>query len=109
MSDDLVKQLRFGSLTTMGSHRMNLEAADRIEALEAQLAAFQWQPIETAPRDGAAFLGYWPDNFGNDNGTPIRTWRDSGKWQNPFEAAYDDDDEYTPTHWMPLPELPKAD
>ena len=38
MSDDLVKRLRFGSLTTMGSHRMNLEAADRIEELEAKLA-----------------------------------------------------------------------
>ena len=39
MSDDLVKRLRFGSLTTMGSHRMNLEAADRIEELEARVAA----------------------------------------------------------------------
>lgn len=37
--DDLLKRLRFGSLTTMGSHRMNLEAADRIEELEAQLRA----------------------------------------------------------------------
>lgn len=39
MSDDLVKRLRFGSLTTMGSHRMNLEAADRIEELEARVSA----------------------------------------------------------------------
>ena len=38
MSDDLVKRLRFGSLTTMGSHRMNLEAANRIEELETKLA-----------------------------------------------------------------------
>ena len=38
MSDDLVKRLRFGSLTTMGAGRLNLEAADRIEELEAKLA-----------------------------------------------------------------------
>ena len=39
MSDDLVKRLRFGSLSHLGSSRMNLEAADRIEALEAALLA----------------------------------------------------------------------
>jgi len=37
MSDDLVKRLRFGSLTTKGAARLNLEAADRIEELEAKL------------------------------------------------------------------------
>lgn len=41
MSDDLVKRLRFGSLTTMGSHRMNLEAATRIEELEAEIASLR--------------------------------------------------------------------
>ena len=41
MSDDLVKRLRFGSLTTMGAGRLNLEAADRIEELEGKLAEYK--------------------------------------------------------------------
>jgi hypothetical protein len=36
---DIVKRLRFGSLTHVGASKMNLEAADYIEKLEAQLAA----------------------------------------------------------------------
>ena len=39
MSDDLVKRLRFGSLSHLGSSRMNLEAADSIEALTAAIDA----------------------------------------------------------------------
>ncbi len=59
MSDDLVKRLRFGSLTTMGSHRMNIEAATRIEALEAQVAAADaladW--VEGIIEDGCPLCG----------------------------------------------------
>ena len=41
MSDDLVKRLRFGSLTTKGAGRLNLEAADRIEELEQLVASLE--------------------------------------------------------------------
>ena len=61
----------------------------------------QWQAIETAPKDGIAvllyrpgmqFVGYWGGNFGwviNAPGLPI---------------IYP-----LPTHWMPLPEMPKKE
>lgn len=76
-----------------------------------------WQPIETAPRDGAVVLlkAVWN---GEDLMPPIR-----GKWStdktrgggpgmvrdgwigengNPFAVSYD------PTHWQPLPPPPKG-
>jgi hypothetical protein len=75
-----------------------------------------WQPIETAPKDGSFILsGYWIDVglddcrpvffndvvfFHKDNPSPRAK---KGKW---YTAATGDEAE-TPTHWMPLPEPPK--
>lgn len=57
----------------------------------------EWQPIETAPRDGTKFLGY----CGN---TIIISHWDDMEWaaQKPsfFPVSII-------THWMPLPEAPK--
>ncbi len=52
----------------------------------------EWQPIESAPKDGTWFLTY----DGNSIFPMIRMeyW---GSW---------DDERDLPTHWMPLPELP---
>lgn len=74
-----------------------------------------WQPIDTAPKDGNALLLNigWP--------WPIMgMWNDcqkewvcaypqcnvvGGQWNDTyFENEYD-----TPTHWMPLPELPEVE
>jgi hypothetical protein len=64
----------------------------------------EWQPIETAPKDGQ----------------PILVWRDSGVHIMRWRIRRDDGngfwDEWhvgvrhlkiQPTHWMPLPEPPK--
>lgn len=72
----------------------------------------QWQPIETAPKDGTVVL-VWPIDWQcSATGSPntdmwICQWSDFyNRW---VEAA---GEEYfgpqTPTHWAPLPEPPKV-
>jgi len=60
----------------------------------------QWQPIETAPRDGTWILGY--ETFLDDHHPCQRIvyWsKDRGCW-------FDDEYDFAPTHWMPLPDPP---
>jgi Protein of unknown function (DUF551) len=72
--------------------------------------AAQWQPIETAPKDGTDVLLYLPDAD-----PPVRLGRyvaqgvtRSGHW---FSYAgrvkSPRDREIVPSHWMPLPEAPR--
>lgn len=68
----------------------------------------EWQPIETAPRDGTEFQA-WIDQYG---------WEPACRYNPDTEAFeifgridYDQDgwDSYhhmTPTHWMPYPAPP---
>ena len=62
----------------------------------------EWQPIETAPKDGSAFLA-WEDG---DRG-PFKCWWHTD-W--PRAEAYwmdNQDSEPEPTHWQPLPARPE--
>lgn len=70
----------------------------------------QWQPIETAPKDGTPILIWQPGNpkhnFGaaDDNRYAIgywRTWEPNGGWGNRNQQTV------ISTHWMPLPQPPK--
>lgn len=76
----------------------------------------EWQPIETAPRDGTFIIlcGGKRDNYSpieQENSPVVGRWQ---KWPNPDSccwvyAFWDSDwrSEYiNPTHWMPLPEPP---
>ena len=74
----------------------------------------EWQPIETAPKDGTAFIGFdgrrpflctrqkYYVKYPHQDGGP--TFRDgfSGDY-------YDHISPESPTHWMPLPAPPKAE
>ena len=71
----------------------------------------EWQPIETAPRDGTSILGFRPgDTFSGHMITAIY-WCgsspvDSGWWALCEAGDHSASDEFDPTHWMPLPEPP---
>lgn len=61
----------------------------------------EWQPLETAPKDGRAILGFIPGWF-----AICGTWFQDGQW---WMAAGQDGRMGCPppTHWMPLPEPPR--
>jgi hypothetical protein len=92
-----------------------------------------WQPIETAPRDGTALLLFCPgvSSWNRKSGMPDIV---TGLWENhcpvstdggPYEmgswfsdigdvdqgyestGAYFEHERLRPTHWMPLPEPPE--
>lgn len=87
----------------------------------------EWQPIETAPKDGSEVLGfghyqwgrisdqYWFDytkKHGTVGPVVMRWWEDdcidepfSSGWETVTKNPYRDG--VIPTHWMPLPEPPK--
>lgn len=67
----------------------------------------KWQPIESAPKDGTAFLGYIPAHRGYVARQDIEVvhWTQwgGGAWENlsGFKII-----PKGITHWMPLPEPP---
>ena len=74
------------------------------EALRRKLASFQWQPIETAPKDGANVLV-----FDSQCGVQVGYlryfnlhWNISPQWCSSFGEV-----RLHPHHWMPLPAPPK--
>lgn len=65
----------------------------------------EWQPIESAPKDGTEILlgwpkmrmsGYW-DTFKSNDWATDRWMTSRGVYKG----------KHSPTHWMPLPEPPK--
>lgn len=65
-----------------------------------------WQPIETAPKDGAWIWAFWPVTTFEDQQTPTR-WVESSLKDGPYwQDAADHIDWTQPTHWMPLPPAP---
>lgn len=67
----------------------------------------EWQPIETAPRDGREIIAYRPFAFKHGDAA-ICVCRSTAE----KHFAWDGGENYTDrantaTHWMPLPEPPK--
>lgn len=70
-----------------------------------------WHPISTAPKDGTWIIIAGPSGY---NTTPLRC--EVGRWcpeyrpLNPWQTHSNDaftDGGCAPTHWIPLPTLPK--
>lgn len=68
-----------------------------------------WQPIETAPKDGVNVLllvggkvdiGWWRQGSHALRAKPVPCWR----YRRSLSVTYDR--AHPPTHWMPLPEPP---
>jgi hypothetical protein len=103
------------------------------EASLYSTALSDWMPIETAPKDGTAVLGYDPQGvpIGGHSGWPrdymhhvvVMRWAedDDGEfaWVTPMHGLYggssifrDPPDwaghDAEPTHWMPLPTPPEV-
>lgn len=72
----------------------------------------EWQPIETAPRDGTAILATNANYEYDLQRCVVVFWDDDELteqpgWSLPYETP--DDAPFTwLTHWMPLPEPPNA-
>jgi len=61
-----------------------------------------WQPIETAPKDGRRVIAVQPSGYVlilhfYDNHAGSAFWRNNAEQEKPY---------WTPTHWMPLPAAP---
>lgn len=63
-----------------------------------------WQPIETAPRDGTYILAWFSIHEHQVVAFYTYTQLGKGRWETK-DGWSDFDSE--PTHWMPLPEPPK--
>jgi Protein of unknown function (DUF551) len=62
-----------------------------------------WLPIDSAPRDGTAFLATWLKSWDHKNSMHIEAVTFDGE---AFSYAYDGDQSTKPSHWMPLPKPP---
>lgn len=67
----------------------------------------QWQPIETAPKDGTWILlrgesGYINRPYRVHVGRWDAKYRPKNPWQTSEATSFEDDGE-PPTHWMPVP------
>lgn len=71
-----------------------------ITTVDPERLVMQWQPIETAPRDGTVILGYDPSWY--DIATPMLF--DAKRER--FVYFHDPSEKIYPRHWMPMPDLP---
>ena len=78
-----------------------------LQELAEHWLASQWQPIETAPRDGTEILlGYFLEAGGG--GRPsVAFWHDIHKKWCGNEGLLNAEGYFSPTHWQPLP-IPPA-
>lgn len=65
----------------------------------------EWQPIESAPKDGSRVIIYDPD-IPSEKGIVTEALFDS--WRETWTDTVETYLRYNPTHWMPLPEPPQC-
>lgn len=86
-----------------------MSIAEKLEAaLAEEQAKHQWQPIETAPKDGTLILGLDTKVMRGKGAACVMLWArnettQKHEWMN-FWNAYRVDG---PSHWQPLPQPPE--
>jgi hypothetical protein len=104
--DSIEKQAR----EYLGARSMPIppEAAMVLIGAYREHLRMQWQPMETAPRDGSRILAYGKLGFETDNGIGTVCWCTVySEWQcDPNEASEYSTEACELTHWMPLPKPP---
>jgi len=76
-------------------------AMQQAAALAEELKRYEWQPIETAPKDGTEILAHDED----DNVFIAFFCPYIKSWVSNISNAFGQEEH--PTHWIPLPEPPK--
>jgi hypothetical protein len=119
MSNELKKLLNAGDnlekiLTNkVSSYEVGNASREWNLAKETMSNEPQWQPIETAPKDGTLVLLYciWYKNINVDYaylGDIFVGGYSNDKCYDRWLVYWDDQEtKITPTHWMPLPKPPK--
>jgi hypothetical protein len=82
-----------------------------VTALECEIMRLHgeipsWQPIETAPRDGTSILGHDGEKTTSVFWQVLKNYPLGGEWWLTVSGDYAACCDWTPTHWMPLPENP---
>jgi hypothetical protein len=96
-----------------GEARENVYRAAKIALATPQPTETQrivaWQPIESAPKDGTWFLGYWPVHTREER-VCATSWSDDAidGYMGRFVDIADHIDWTQPTHWMHLPSTPSS-
>jgi hypothetical protein len=81
-------------------------AIDFAAQQHAAQVARDWQPIETAPRDGTYILLGWFLEGGGGGHPEVAFWHSTKQlWCS--SRLLNAEGYYSPTHWQPLPEPPK--
>jgi len=100
--DDLVNQLMHATVSVGGDFDVGRNVRD---AAVERLGRYEWQPIETAPKDGRSII--IAINIATDEFGPRIA---CGSWQRLAETWFGTCGSslviYNPTHWMPLPAAP---
>jgi len=70
----------------------------------------EWQPIETAPKDGSFILCAWQSDMVDQGWLfGVHMWRESAQHLGLYGWFFVCTERFhKPTHWMPLPEAPEA-
>lgn len=100
--DDLVKQLMHATVSIDGDFDVGCNVRD---AAVERLERYEWQPIDTAPKDGTRVIAFFPLFK-----TAKVAWHKTFYLDGPLWAcdAVRSPDRWSdqPSHWMPLPAAP---